>query len=156
MANIIRYGKTPQWGVYDKIDDMRNNCVILDTYNYSVEVKDYEQLDKAGRVAGYLIYDQVVNFDMSGTLLHACGQPENTELGTAWTTNGERYYNVGVYPGAPTIQNYLGGVNFALGRDSTVSLTTVIKNYSVNTSQGAAATFSLSGTIYAFSDDSSN
>jgi hypothetical protein len=59
MAQILRHGKTPLWGVYDKdiIPSGHSRGIILDSYNYSVEVKDYEQLDEAGRVVGYLVYD---------------------------------------------------------------------------------------------------
>ena len=43
MAKILRHGKTPLWGVYDG-DGVKGVCngVILDSYNYSVDVKDYE------------------------------------------------------------------------------------------------------------------
>jgi hypothetical protein len=57
MANIYRHGFTPQWGTYknDKLDG--NSGIILDSYNYSVEIKDYEQLDQTGKVVGYMVYD---------------------------------------------------------------------------------------------------
>lgn len=65
MANIIRHGKTPLWGVKEhQIDG-----VIIDSYNESIEIKDYEQTDEKGAVCGYLVYDQTKNFDMSGTLI---------------------------------------------------------------------------------------
>ena len=153
----MRYGKTPQWGVYNKRDGIVNPNVILDTYNYSVEVKDYEQLDATGRVAGYLIYEQVVNFDMSGTLLYGCGESQETSCGYAWKNPGAEYSKIGkIDLAASPIYSYLGGVDFKFSHDSTTPTTAIIKNYSVNTSQGAAATFSLSGTIYSFSNDSSN
>lgn len=155
MAKIMRYGKTPQWGVYDKSDGIVSSSVILDTYNYSVEVKDYEQLDATGKVTGYLIYEQVVNFDMSGTLLYGCGQKHNSSSADAWVQQGAQYNKIGkIDLAASPIYSYLGGVDFEFSHDSTSAKTAIIKNYSVNTSQGAAATFSLSGTIYSFSSDS--
>jgi hypothetical protein len=44
------------------------------------------------------------------------------------------------------IHQTLGGINCSLGTPQMA----IVKSYSVNTSQGSAATFSLSGTIYDF------
>ena len=52
MANIIKHGKTPKWGI-NKNTELKG--VILDSYNESVEIKDYEQTDEKGAVCGYLI-----------------------------------------------------------------------------------------------------
>lgn len=54
MANVIRHGKTPFWGAYN-YDDFGGQ--IIDSYNFSVDIKDYEQLNAYGQVEGYLIYD---------------------------------------------------------------------------------------------------
>lgn len=149
MAQVMRHGKTPLWGVYDQDMKPQNQGIILDSYNYSVEVKDYEQLDEAGRVVGYMAYDQTVNFDISGTILHAGLINEETN-GTypPCVVNFQVNCNKGVGNTVEqvAIHNALGGVNTKITKPSTA----IVKSYSVNTSQGSAATFSLSGTIYDF------
>lgn len=153
MAKILRYGKTPLWGVYnqDIVGSSGNSAIILDSYNYSVEVKDYEQLDEAGRVKGYLIYDQTVNYDMSGTILY----PQNSENGIETAPHesnplenqGINCNNgVGAEFAGLFIHTKLGGVNNTISNPTTA----IVKSYSVNTSQGSAVTFSTSGSIYDF------
>lgn len=153
MANVMRNGRTPQWGVYDKDDLAGTQGIILDAYNYSVEVKEYEQLDETGRVVGWMAYDQTVNFDMSGTLLYSKDAITDAQS-PAWSCDPALEeirvnQNLGVakaFSGV-AIHTKLGGVN----KELTNPTTAIVKNFSVNTSQGAAATFSLSGTIYDFS-----
>lgn len=155
MAQILRHGKTPLWGVYnqDITTDSGNNGIILDSYNYSVEVKDYEQLDEAGRVVGYMVYDQTVNYDMSGTILYdASGDSDgytpahDSEASNHFAINCDK--GVGQVFSSIAIHNNLGGVNQNITKPSKA----IVKSYSVNTSQGGAATFSLSGTIYDFTN----
>lgn len=146
MANILRHGKTPLWGAYkEKTEGEGWNGVIIDSYNYSVEVKDYEQLDEVGRVKGYLIYDQTVNYDMSGTILMrtdaGCGI-DKAQLGCNFTVG---------YHHAPTITALTGGgINGMITKPTTA----ITKSFSVNTSQGSAVTFSTSGSIYELTTDS--
>ena len=155
MAQILRHGKTPLWGVYnqDISADSGNNGIILDSYNYSVEVKDYEQLDEAGRVVGYLVYDQTVNYDMSGTILYG-GSTDSNGYSPAHDSHAQEHFSincnhgVGAIFSSIAIHNNLGGVNKGITNPSKA----IVKSYSVNTSQGGAATFSLSGTIYDFSN----
>ena len=152
MANVMRYGQTPQWGVYNHDDLAGTDGIILDAYNYSVEVKEYEQLDETGRVVGWMAYDQTVNFDMSGTLLYKHTNGGSRE--PAWTCASglSSSFSVNCKHGVArafsgvALHTRLGGVN----TDLTNPTTAIVKNFSVNTSQGAAATFSLSGTIYDF------
>jgi hypothetical protein len=93
-----------------------------------------------------------VNYDMSGTLL----VDANCNVTEAWTPSGggTHYINNGKGVGevftAIAIHNHLGGVNKKI-TDPTAA---IVKSYSVNTSQGGAATFSLSGTIYDFGEPS--
>lgn len=155
MAQILRHGKTPLWGVYDKdiFATTANSGIIIDSYNYSVEVKDYEQLDEAGRVVGYLVYDQTVNYDMSGTILYG-GDTDSDGYSPAHDCNANTHFSINCNKGVGgvfysiAIHNNLGGVNEKITKPSTA----IVKSYSVNTSQGGAATFSLSGTIYDFSN----
>ena len=147
MAKVIRHGKTPYWGTYDK--DNFGNAFILDSYNYSVEIKDYEQLDKAGKVCGYLIYDQQVNFDLSGTLLFGCGAAIEGELRDVYDGTAADSFKVGEKISKITLHNRFGGYDTGLNTPATA----VMKSVSINTSQGSAATFSASGTIYGFSTD---
>ena len=155
MAQILRHGKTPLWGVYDQdiLGSGDNSGIILDSYNYSVEVKDYEQLDEAGRVVGYMVYDQTVNYDMSGTILYG-GSTNSDGYSPAHDSNANMHFSINCNKGVGqvfskiAIHNKLGGINCKITNPSTA----IVKSYSVNTSQGGAATFSLSGTIYDFSD----
>ena len=148
MAYVIRHGKTPLWGVFTN-DNASTQSYILDSYNYSVEVKDYEQLDETGKVVGYLVYDQTVNFDMSGTLVFqvsnpsAYTSPQDSESLEAVKNN---VTDVGEVLQGVAIHSWLGGHNCKLGEPYTA----IVKSHSVNTSQGSAATFSLSGSIYDF------
>lgn len=142
MAQILRHGKTPLWGAYKENGDGWDG-VIIDSYNYSVEVKDYEQLDEAGRVKGYLIYDQTVNYDMSGTILM------NAEYASCAITSVTIGCNFKVgFQHFPTITTLVSGsYNSNINRPTTA----ITKSFSVNTSQGSAVTFSTSGSIYDFS-----
>lgn len=149
MANVMRHGQTPWWGVYNQDNLAGTEGIILDAYNYSVEVKEYEQLDETGKVVGWMAYDQTVNFDMSGTLLVTASCNNFTE---AWSDLADyRSMTVAKAFSGVAIHTRLGGVNTTLTNPTTA----IVKNYSVNTSQGAAATFSLSGTIYDFGGASS-
>lgn len=166
MAQILRHGKTPLWGAFTH-DDVNRKGIILDSYNYSVEVKDYEQLDEAGRVVGYLVYDQTVNYDMSGTLLYV-GSTDSVGGSPANDSNEPKYTGsmdsaslsqvketlpcVGNIMQGVAIHTWIGGVNSGITNPSKA----IVKSYSVNTSQGGAATFSLSGTIYDFGQTSQN
>lgn len=143
MAQILRHGKTPLWGAY-KENDSGWDGVIIDSYNYSVEVKDYEQLDEVGRVKGYLIYDQTVNYDMSGTIL----MPLTEATCAINTVNLGCNFRVG-FNHTPTITALTNGINTALTNPTTA----ITKSFSINTSQGSAVTFSTSGSIYDFSEN---
>lgn len=152
MAKIIRNGKTPIWGVYqgDKQYLEHRDGFILDSYNYSVNIKEFEQLNESGQVVGHVTYDQTIDFDMSGTLLYGCSaggygsdyaqSVEASELGTARTPIrvAEQFM--------PAFAATFGG--FSCGME--VPAKAIVKNVSVNTSQGNAVTFSASGTIYSF------
>lgn len=154
MAQILRHGKTPLWGAFTH-DSVNKNGIILDSYNYSVEVKDYEQLDEAGRVVGYLVYDQTVNYDMSGTLLYYdSNEPSYTPSMDSATLGNvdETLPCVGNIMQGVAIHTWIGGVNSCITNPSKA----IVKSFSVNTSQGGAATFSLSGTIYDFGQTSQN
>ncbi len=145
MAFVLRYGKTPVWGAYDG-DSSNFPGVIIDSYNYSVEIKDYEQTNEAGQVKGYLIYDQTMSFDISGTLLYT-GSVDSANMGFAYpqSKDGPPPSVKGIGSSfVPTLCSYYQGYNNALNTPSTA----IIKSFSVNTSQGSAATFSISGTIY--------
>lgn len=149
MAKVIRYGKTPVWGAYDG-DSSKFPGVIIDSYNYSVEIKDYEQTNEAGQVKGYLIYDQTLSFDISGTLLYT-GSVNSVNVG-----NTQHQSTDGPPPSlkiigssfVPTLCSTYLGYNQSLNNPSTA----IVKSFSVNTSQGSAATFSISGTIYDITD----
>lgn len=128
MANIIRHGKTPKWGVTYKIDGL-----IIDSYSSSTEIKDYEQTDENGAVCGYLVYDQTKNFDFSATLL---------------ATDEEAHY----------IQNEIGDLvsNIPFCHDNYHNTAinapnyAILKSLSFSQTAGGATTVSGSGTIYAF------
>lgn len=143
MAKVIRHGKTPQWGTYNG-DKSKFHGIILDSYNYTVDVKDYEQLNEYGQVKGYMIYDQTVSYDISGTITFTEGSDGDT---------APQSDNVGVeicagYEFVPTLL-YIGGVNSTINNPTTG----IVKSCSVNTAQGSAWTFSASGTIYDLTEE---
>lgn len=146
MAKILRHGNTPLWGAYKEADNGYAG-VIIDSYNYSVEVKDYEQLDEAGRVMGYLIYDQTVNYDMSGTIL----THSTASCAMGYGSIG-CYFEVGHSHTPTIITTFLerGAINTNINSPTTA----ITKSFSINTSQGSAVTFSTSGSIYDFTQSS--
>ena len=130
MAKILTFGNAPLWGV----NKHQINGVIIDSYNESVEIKDYEQTDEKGAVCGYLIYDQTKSFDMSGTLL-ANKSFDCMSVGKC----------AAQFIGTTGLFNL--GVNCGINNPSAP----IIKSLSFASSAGGAQTFSASGTIYDFS-----
>lgn len=126
MANILRHGRTPKWGTATIAG------MILDSFNTSVEIKDYEQTDENGAVCGYLVYDQTESFDFSGTLLNDEEINETFDVGAAVTS---LITNIGT-----------SVANSAINTPNTA----ILKSLSVSTSAGSATTISGSGTIYDF------
>lgn len=126
MAYILRKGETPKWGV-----TVKHGGIILDSFNISTEIKDYEQTDQNGSVCGYLVYDQTQSFDFSGVLLAG----ENACVGSVV---GEE------------ITNFIGSTNCNLFNNQINTLSTaIVKSVSMSQTAGGATTISGSGTIYA-------
>lgn len=128
MANIIRHGKTPRWGV-----SYHMNGLIIDSFSTSTEIKDYEQTDENGAVCGYLVYDQTKNFDFSATVLANIEAPcIHAHIGNIVTNfvcvNHNTYFN----------------------QDINSPKHAILKSLSVSETAGGATTVSGSGTIYAF------
>ncbi len=145
MANILRQGKTPYWGTWDsegqKFNSLKNG-VIIDSFNTNIEIKDYEQTDENGAVCGYLIYDQTVGFDMSGTILNTnnCLEIRVGDAKAMSCTNELKLLPFLLYEGQ----------HIGFNQEINVPNIAIIKSASFNTSAGGAATFSLSGTAYSF------
>lgn len=131
MATIIRHGKTPKWGV----GKLQIEGVIIDSYNESVEIKDYEQTDEKGAVCGYLVYDQTKSFDISGTIL----------------SDGSGLMDGGFYVGH-CVSNLISGLTSNDGINCTINTpkNSILKSISFSQSAGGAQTFTASGTIYDF------
>lgn len=128
MATILREGKTPKWGV-----TVKQAGIILDSFNISTEIKDYEQTDQNGAVCGYLVYDQTQSFDFSGVILAA-------ETPCVGSLVGEE------------ITNFIGSTNCNLFNNKINTLSTaIVKSVSMSQTAGGATTVSGSGTIYALS-----
>ncbi len=131
MAKILRHGKTPLWGT-----GLTQDGMIIDSLNITPELKDYEQTDENGAVCGYLVYDQTVNYDISGTII------ANEE--------GNGYYFGCLRPsdiGNHTSFDFLfRSVNCSINTPTT----NILKSFSISRSAGNAATFSASVTGYAF------
>lgn len=144
MANILRQGKTPYWGTWDSEGQKFNSLktgVIIDSFNSNVEIKDYEQTDENGAVCGYLIYDQTVGFDASGTIL--TNDCLHIEVGEAKEMTCSEQMKLLPFIG---FEGYKVGIN----EEINVPNIAIIKSASFNTTAGGAATFSISGTAYSF------
>ena len=132
MANIIRHGKTPKWGV-----EHRMHGLIIDSFSTSTEIKDYEQTDETGAVCGYLVYDQTKNFDFSATVLSTDTPCIHGYIGNIVTTfvcvSDTLYFNQAI--NSPK--------------------NAILKSLSVSETAGGATTLSGSGTIYAFDVEAS-
>lgn len=154
MAKVLRLGKTPFWGTV--ASGMGAQGILLDSVNYSTEVKDYEQQNELGAIKGYLVYDQTVSFDVSGTMLWDGGAnlsctSETTGLSETWSNP----FKIGNYDPGSSSATLNEILSYATGWEMTNSkitspTTPVIKTNSISTSAGGAATFSASGTIYDF------
>lgn len=150
MANILRQGKTPHWGTWkgEKSFDWKDS-VIIDSFNSNVEIKDYEQTDENGAVCGYLIYDQTVGFDMSGTILAGLCL-SSLRIGDTFSFSGADTLSllpfIGYNQGGGIEDYYSTGINEEINTPTIA----IVKNISFNTSAGGAATFNLSGTAYSF------
>lgn len=132
MAKILTHGKTPLWGV----NEHQIEGVIIDSYNESLEIKDYEQTDEKGAVCGYLIYDQTKSFDMSGTLI-------NTN-----ETSLHNDYKIG-----KCVSGLIYSLSFGtLGVNCNINTPDlpILKSLSFSQSAGGAQTFNASGTFYDF------
>lgn len=140
MANIIRQGKTPKWGV----GSHNIEGAIIDSYNQGIEIKDYEQTDEQGAVCGYLVYDQTITFDISGTILH--------------NENDSSSFNSGVFTVGSTVNNFISGLTSIYGVNCSINHPTkaIVKSLSFSQSAGGAQTFSASGTIYDFTENTTS
>lgn len=132
MATIIRHGKTPKWGV-----DKTMNGLIIDSFTTSTEIKDYEQTNQSGAVCGYLVYDQTVNFDFSGTVLAGDTGDANC-IGNAIGMNITNISNL-----SPEIYN--SGIN--------IPTYAIVKSISQSQTAGGATNISVSGTFYNISSE---
>lgn len=150
MAKVIRHGKTPQWGTFDS--GISSSSFILDSYNVSAEVKEYEQLNQYGQVKGYMIYDQTLSFDISGTLLAVMASATSPQDGGESLdykdANSEATSQIKV--GAEFVGSIIPIIS---NSDINNPTTAIIKSVSINTAQGSAWTFSASGTIYDLTDN---
>lgn len=156
MAKVLRQGKTPFWGTF-RTSSPDDGGLLIDSFNITTEVKDYEQQNELGAIKGYLVYDQTIGFDISGTMMWNNGDTVyncSTILGL-----GEHWSNpfkVGKLAASNCAASYMGAAvqymtawgasNCTINEPSTA----IIKNNSFSTSAGSAATFSASGTIYDF------
>lgn len=133
MAKILTTGKAPIWGTGLGIDGM-----IIDSFNITPEIKDYEQTDENGAVCGYLVYDQTVNYDLSGTLLKN-DQGFEYSFGSSLTPNllGKELEIIGM----PFVY-----VDCDINTPNTI----ILKSFNISRSAGSAATFSASATGYSF------
>lgn len=128
MAKILRTGKTPLWGTGQEFAGY-----IIDSFNISPEIKDYEQTDENGAVCGYLVYDQTVNYDISGTILS-----DDTNKMSLTCLSPIHLGNVLSFGfGYNT-------VNCQINNPSTI----ILKSYNISRSAGNAATFSATATGY--------
>lgn len=138
MANILRHGRTPKWGVSLQKDD----AFIFDSFNISYDIKDYQQTDENGAVCGYLVYDQTINFDINATVLNET--PD---------TNTNNYYKLKVGSIVIGSQNGLNVDVLATTMQNcninTIN-TYILKSLSISESSGGAQTVSMSGTGYSF------
>ena len=155
MAKILRQGRTPYWGTWkgERTFNSWQNGVIIDSFNSSVEIKDYEQTDENGAVCGYLIYDQTVGFDMSGTLLK--GQCLSTlHIGETFDFSCNETLSLLPFIGYNHTEEAGGYYSTGINNGINTPTIAIVKNISFNTSAGGAATFNLSGTAYDFSSSS--
>lgn len=130
MAKILRHGKTPLWGT-----GLTNDGMIIDSFNITPEIKDYEQTDENGAVCGYLVYDQTVNFDISGTIIAKCDSNYDFSCITPANIGNSTQFDFD-----------FSSVNC----DINIPNTNILKSFSISRSAGNAATFSASVTRYSF------
>ena len=130
MAKILRHGKTPIWGT-----GLTNNGLIIESFNITPEIKDYEQTDENGAVCGYLVYDQTVNYDISGTII--------ADMDNGYTFSCLTPTEIG---NSTSFDFHFLSVNCSINNPKT----NILKSFSISRSAGNAASFSASVTGYAF------
>lgn len=155
MAKVLRQGKTPFWGTFTS-SSPDDGGLLIDSFNITTEVKDYEQQNELGAIKGYLVYDQTIGFDISGTMMWSRGDSLANCFSVGLNEQWDNPFKVGKRAAADCAASYMGAAvqymtawevyNCSINNPSTA----IVKNNSFSTSAGGAATFSASGTIYDF------
>lgn len=141
--SIKRWGITPVWGLETpEMTDIGSagevQVLLATSVDWTPTIKDYEQVNHAGQVMGYMVYDAQMDWSLSAN------------VNNAYKDTYADYY-------APamelTLSNSMGldmlESAAGLGYDHADAVS-ICKSPSISQTSDGAATMSLSGTVYYF------
>ena len=158
MANIIRQGTTPAFGI--TVDNMSSSwatsMTLADSFNVDSAYREHEQTNHIGQPIGWMAYYQDLTFSLSATVVH---DPEAATSGIFAPISGHVLgNNTGAELSlanfamntsiAPLIDQGIFGAPDASGQHDFSSFTVITKQVGTAQSAGGAATYNTSGQIY--------
>lgn len=143
--SIKRWGKTPVWGLqHPEMTDVgsgkQEQVLFATNITWTNTNKDFEQVNHAGQVQGYMIYDAQLDWSMTANVDHA------------YEGTFQNFY-------APAMELVLSNdigkqlLESPTGLDyDAEDATSILKSVNITQTSDGAAELSLDGTIYYFSD----
>lgn len=141
--SIKRWGKTPVWGLqHPEMTDVgsgkQEQVLFATNITWTNTNKDFEQVNHAGQVQGYMIYDAQLDWSMTANVDHA------------YEDTFQDYY-------APAMELVLSNdigkqlLESPTGLDyDAEDATSILKSVNITQTSDGAAELSLDGTIYYF------
>ena len=145
MSKLIRYGKTPCWGVKDE------EGIFITSFSADSSIGEYEQIDGSGSYCGWIGYNETINFSLDCNVVYGEASSDEEALRTnlsQWlvgqkvTLANEGYIRALINPALLE-----EGVTAA-----DAPLTCIVKTANLSLQPGAPASISASGSAYLFGE----
>lgn len=145
MAKLIRYGKTPVFGVKDE------EGIFITSFSADSSIGEYEQIDGSGSYCGWIGYNETINFSLDCNVVYGEASSDEEALRTnlsQWlvgqkvTLANEGYIRALINPALLE-----EGVTAA-----DAPLTCIVKSANLSLQPGAPASISASGSAYLFGE----
>ena len=136
MAKLIRYGKTPVFGIRDE------EGIFITSFSADSSIGEYEQIDGSGSYCGWIGYNETINFSLDCNIVYGEASSDEEALQKVTLAN-EGYIRALINPAL-------------LGEGVTAAdapLTCIVKSANLSLQPGAPASISASGAAYLFSDN---
>lgn len=145
MAKLIRKGVTPVFGLEDEAG------ILIQSFSADSQAESVETRDGRGNICGHILYNETIGFSMDFQIVY-----DGTSDADSIKTNAAKYLvGEAVALTNEPIARALINPNF-LDDEVTVEtapLTCIVTGASLNTSAGAAATISATGSFYLYDKD---